>query len=116
MLRCDTANNVIKRIPNRHGLALSQQVGGAGSQLCGQERVPPNTAALFESWPTPRVSEEDLRVVSWLRFFYQPAGSEPEEYHKWYYNTKCGIRLPGWGSTPGSPSLTCGITKRSCST
>jgi cephalosporin hydroxylase len=45
------------------------------------------TAALIEQRPTP--SGLGRRIASGVLapYFYQPRGSEAEEYHKWYYNT-----------------------------
>jgi cephalosporin hydroxylase len=42
-------------------------------------------AALFESRPT--FSLKTLASAILAHHFYQPTGSESEEYHKWYYNT-----------------------------
>jgi cephalosporin hydroxylase len=44
-------------------------------------------AAIFESAPNPSVLVKKLATSTLARYFYQPTGSESEEYHKWYYNT-----------------------------
>jgi hypothetical protein len=61
--------------------------GSARSQLCGQERGLRIAATLFESPPTPSVLVKQLATSTLAHYFYQPTGSESEEYHKWYYNT-----------------------------
>ena len=44
-------------------------------------------AAIFESVRKPSVLVKKRAATFLARYFYQPTGSEPEEYHKWYYNT-----------------------------
>jgi cephalosporin hydroxylase len=43
---------------------------------------------MFESAPTPwQFFKKWIAVPALAPYFYQPTGSEPEEYHKWFYNT-----------------------------
>jgi cephalosporin hydroxylase len=49
--------------------------------------VPRIAAALFESAPRPSLLVKRLATAIVTHYSHQPTGSEPEEYHKWYYNT-----------------------------
>jgi cephalosporin hydroxylase len=44
-------------------------------------------AHLIESRPSPSGLGRRLATGLLAPYFYQPTGSEAEEYHKWYYNT-----------------------------
>jgi len=76
-----------KRNPNHSDLALTPQVGAPGASYVDKNAFLRITAALIEQRPTP--SGLGRRIASGVLapYFYQPVGSETEEYHKWYYNT-----------------------------
>ena len=65
-------------------LALSDEEAAQGASYTDRNAVLRLGGALFES-------RRGLgrRFASWFLapFFYQPTGSESEEYHKWYFNT-----------------------------
>ncbi|HZS22873.1 MAG TPA: CmcI family methyltransferase [Pseudonocardiaceae bacterium] len=45
-------------------------------------------AAIFEASPRPSVLLKQFAVTLLTPYFYQPTGSECDEYHKWYFNTE----------------------------
>jgi cephalosporin hydroxylase len=61
-------------------VALSSDRATNGAGYVDRLSVPQIAAATFSS---VRRLANSARSI----FFYQPTGSEPEEYHKWYYNT-----------------------------
>ena len=71
----------------RTDLTLSPREAAPDSSFVDKNTFLRITAALIEQRPTP--SGLGRRIASGLLapFFYQPKGSESEEYHKWYFNT-----------------------------
>jgi cephalosporin hydroxylase len=57
-----------------------QEVATHGARYVDRNTILGIAAATFAS--LRRLANSILAI-----FFYQPTGSEPEEYHKWYYNT-----------------------------
>lgn len=73
-----TGNNqlpVVNILPNRGGLRNGDNVAG--------------TSRHTEAGPVRRFAESVRSLASSALsiFVYQPTGDEPEEYHKWYFNT-----------------------------
>jgi cephalosporin hydroxylase len=56
-------------------------------------------AALFESTPRPSLLVKRLATAIMAHYSYQPSGSEPEEYHKWYHNTAVWKKTTWMGVT-----------------
>jgi cephalosporin hydroxylase len=56
-------------------------------------------AALFESTPRPSLLVKRLATATMAHYSYQPTGSEPEEYHKWYHNTAVWKKTTWMGVT-----------------
>ena len=57
-----------------------KEVAAHGARYVDRNTILGIAAATFAS--LRRIANSILAI-----FFYQPTGSEPEEYHKWYYNT-----------------------------
>jgi cephalosporin hydroxylase len=68
-------------------LALSEEEAAQGANYVDRNSFLRYTAAMFESRPTPSGIGRRLASGVLAPFLYQAAGSEAEEYHKWYYNT-----------------------------
>ena len=47
--------------------------------------------------PTPWDFVKKVAAPPLARYFYQPTGSEPNEYHKWYYNTEVFNKITWMG-------------------
>lgn len=73
--------------PYRTHLALSRGPASRGANYVDRNAVLRIAAATFESAPKPSVLVKKIATSILARYFYQPTGSESEEYHKWYYNT-----------------------------
>ena len=56
-------------------------------------------AHLIESRPTPGGLGRRIAAGLLAPYFYQPNGSEAEEYHKWYYNTNVWKQTTWMGIT-----------------
>lgn len=56
-------------------------------------------AALIEQRPTPAGLGRRLATGVLAPYFYQPTGSEAEEYHKWYFNTMVWKKTTWMGVT-----------------
>jgi cephalosporin hydroxylase len=89
-----------ERRPGRTNLALGNGDPARGAGDVGRNAVLRFAASLFESRPTrssfahlfaarPSPSSLGRKLASGAlaQYFYQPTGSESEEYHKWYFNT-----------------------------
>ena len=61
-------------------MTLSSEKAASGASYVDRKSVPQIAAAAFNSMRSLANSARSI-------FFYQPTGSEAEEYHKWYYNT-----------------------------
>jgi cephalosporin hydroxylase len=68
-------------------MALSRGETAHGGNHVDRNAVLRTAAAIFESAPKPSVLLKRTAVSLLATYFYQPTGSESEEYHKWYYNT-----------------------------
>jgi cephalosporin hydroxylase len=89
-----------ERRPGRTNLALSNGDPAHGASYADRNAVlrfaanvfesrptRSSLAALFESRPTPSSLGRKLASGVLAQYFYQPTGSECEEYHKWYFNS-----------------------------
>jgi cephalosporin hydroxylase len=74
--------------PGSTRLALSRGEAAQEASYVDRKAVLRIWAALFESMPTPWDFVKKVTTPSLARHFYQPTGSESNEYHKWYYNTE----------------------------
>jgi cephalosporin hydroxylase len=70
----------VERKPGRTNLALKREVPSEGLSNTTLKSV--GRMALITLKSMRRLVNSGLSI-----FLYQPTGSEPEEYHKWYYNT-----------------------------
>ena len=77
-----------ERSPASTRLSSSRGEAAQGANYVDRNAVLRIGAALFESMPTPHDFVRKAAAPSLARYFYQPTGSEPNEYHKWYYNTQ----------------------------
>ena len=76
-----------ERRPRRAGLALNPAEPANDASYVDKNAFLRLTAALFEQRATPLGLGKRLASYVLAPYFYQPTGSESEEYHKWYYNT-----------------------------
>ena len=106
MRRCDrNVNNMMSRRPTSTRLAPSRRESAQGASYVDRKPFLRIGAALFESMPTPWDFVKKIAAPSLARYFYQPTGSEPNEYHKWYYNTQVFNKITWMGvNTQKSPS------------
>jgi cephalosporin hydroxylase len=77
----------VERMPWRTDLALSRGEAAHGANYVDRNAVLRVAAAIFESGPTPWGFAKKVATAILAHYFYQPTGSESEEYHKCYYNT-----------------------------
>jgi cephalosporin hydroxylase len=66
---------------------LSRNEAAPGASYVDRNSVLRIAAGLYEQRPTPSGLGRRLASGVLAPFLYQSTGSEPEEYHKWYYNT-----------------------------
>jgi cephalosporin hydroxylase len=90
-VRRQRQENGERRLGNTR-LALSREEAAHGASYVDRNLVDRNAslriaAALFEQRPTLSGLGRRLAAGVLAPFFYQPTGSESEEYHKWYFNT-----------------------------
>jgi cephalosporin hydroxylase len=76
-----------ERTPGRTHLTLSRGEAAPEANYVDRNAGLRIAAAIFESRPTPRGFVKKLAAAILAHYFYQPTGSESEEYLKWYYNT-----------------------------
>ena len=88
-----------KQRPGRTDLALGREEIAHGAKYVDRNAVLRIGAALFESVPKPSVLVKNVAASFLARYFYQPTGSESEEYHKWYYNTAVWKKTTWMGAT-----------------
>jgi cephalosporin hydroxylase len=69
-------------------MARSRGEAAGGTSYIDRNPALRIAAAMFESAPTPwQFFKKNIAIPTLAPYFYQPTGSEPEEYHKWFYNT-----------------------------
>jgi cephalosporin hydroxylase len=66
---------------------LNRDVAAPGASYVDKNSVLRIATALYEQRPTPSGLGRRLASGVLAPFLYESTGSEPEEYHKWYYNT-----------------------------
>lgn len=76
-----------ERTLGRNRPAPSRGKAARGTSYVDRNAALRIAAATFESAPTPWQFLKKLAIPALAPYFYQPTGSESEEYHKWYYNT-----------------------------
>jgi cephalosporin hydroxylase len=86
-----------QRNPARANLALSREEAPHEAKYVDRNTVPRIAAAIFESTPRPSLLVKKFTGAIVARYFYQPTGSESDEYHKWYYNTAVWMKTTWMG-------------------
>jgi cephalosporin hydroxylase len=86
-----------ERRPGRTRLALSRGEAAHAASYVDRNSVLRIAAAIFESARTPWGYVKQVATPSLARYFYQPTGAEPQEYHKWYYNTEVFNKITWMG-------------------
>ncbi len=77
-----------ERRPGRAHLALNRRGAARGANYVARNAVLRTAAAIFESAPKLSVTVKKAATSFLPPYFYEPMGSESEEYHKWYYNSE----------------------------
>lgn len=86
-----------KQMPESNGPALSRGDSAQPASYVDRKAFLRIGAALYESMPTPWEFVKKIAAPPLARYFYQPTGSEPNEYHKWYYNTEVFNKITWMG-------------------
>jgi cephalosporin hydroxylase len=74
--------------PGRTRLAAASEEAAPGASYVDRNALLRIAAAIFESAPTPwQFFKKSIAIPKLAPYFYQPTGSECEEYHKWFYNS-----------------------------